>query len=108
MDKPYTFIPALASEVEIPKNGILSRTLHNDDRVKAILFGFDAGQELSAHTAPMPAVIHVLDGEASIRLGQDVVEGGTGTWIHMTPQLEHGIKANTPVIMLLLLLKQPV
>lgn len=107
MEKPYTYVAGLAGEVQIPKNGILSRTLYNDDRVKAIIFGFDTGQELSAHTAPMPAVIQILEGEASIRLGADTVEGRAGTWIHMTPQLEHGIKAKSPVIMLLLLLKQP-
>ena len=27
-------------------------TLQNDDRTKAILFGFAPGQELSAHTVP--------------------------------------------------------
>jgi len=107
LDKPYTYIGNLAQEVQIPKDGILSRTVFNDDRVKVIVFGFDAGQELSAHTAPIPAVIHILDGEAGIRLGGDVVEGHPGTWIHMTPQLEHGIHAKTPVVMLLFLLKQP-
>jgi quercetin dioxygenase-like cupin family protein len=107
MEKPYAFVENLVGEVQIPKNGILSRTLYNDDRTKAIVFGFDSGQELSAHTAPMPAVIQILDGEASIKLGGDVVEGRPGTWIHMAPQLEHGIHAKTPVVMLLLLLKQP-
>lgn len=102
----YTFILDLVKEVEIPANGILSRTLYNDDRLKAIVFGFDAGQELSAHTAPMPAVIHLLKGEARLKLGSDTVEAGTGSWVHMPPQLEHGILAKTPLVVLLLMLKQ--
>jgi len=31
-------------------DGILSRTLHNDDAVKVVLFAFSTGQELSEHT----------------------------------------------------------
>jgi hypothetical protein len=34
--------------------------LHNDERVKAVLFGFAQGEELSEHTASMPAVLHLL------------------------------------------------
>ena len=51
---PYTFFADLAAEVQIPADGILSRTLYNDDRLKVVLFAFAEGQELSAHTAPMP------------------------------------------------------
>jgi quercetin dioxygenase-like cupin family protein len=67
----YTCIADLAREVEIPRNGILTRTLHQDDRLKVVVFGFDAGQELSEHTASTPAVLHFLQGEADLTLGAD-------------------------------------
>jgi quercetin dioxygenase-like cupin family protein len=105
MAAPYTLLSDLAAEVQIPVNGILSRTLHNDDRLKIVIFGFAEGQELTAHTAPMPAVIHVLQGEARLTLGADMVEARAGAFVHMPPRLEHGILARTPVIMLLLMLK---
>ena len=47
----YTLIRNLAGEVTIPDNGILSRTLFADDELKAVIFGFDVGQELSEHAA---------------------------------------------------------
>jgi quercetin dioxygenase-like cupin family protein len=100
----YTYIANLA-EQDIPADGILSRTLHNDDQVKVVVFAFGAGQELSEHTASMPAIIHVLQGEAQLTLGNDVVEGRAGTWVHMPAQLRHRVQAKTPLIMLLLLLK---
>jgi quercetin dioxygenase-like cupin family protein len=103
----YNLFADVKAEVTIPENGILSRTLYNDDRLKVLVFGFAQGQELTAHTAPMPAVIHVLDGQARLTLGNDTVPAGPGTLVHMPPQLEHGIYAVTPVIMLLLMLKQP-
>ncbi len=103
----YKYIADLAGEVTIPQNGILSRTLHNDERLKAVLFGFDAGQELSEHTAAVPAVLHILQGEARLRLGEDHMEAKAGAWVHMPPQLPHGVYAKTPVVMLLLMLKSP-
>jgi hypothetical protein len=54
MTTPYTHILELAKAVEPPDKGILSRTLFNDDRLKAALFGFGQGEELSEHTASMP------------------------------------------------------
>jgi quercetin dioxygenase-like cupin family protein len=105
METNYSFIAELSGEVEIPVNGILSRTLHNDERVKIVIFGFAPGQELTAHTAPMPAVIHILQGEARLTLGADHKEVSAGAWVHMQPQLEHGILAKTPVVMLLTMIK---
>jgi quercetin dioxygenase-like cupin family protein len=101
----YTLINDLTKEIQPPDKGILSRTLFNDDRLKAVLFGFGRGEELSEHTASMPAVLHFLQGEAKLTLGADTVEAGPGTWIHMPKGLQHSVQAETPVVMLLLLVK---
>jgi len=45
-----------------PGKGILSRTLFNDDRLKVVGFGFAQGEELSEHTASMPAILLFLQG----------------------------------------------
>src|SRR5262245_11108046 len=42
MTLPYTHFSDLAKEVQPPDKGILSRTLHNDDRLQVMLFGFTA------------------------------------------------------------------
>jgi quercetin dioxygenase-like cupin family protein len=97
----YTLIRNLRDGIQIPKNGILSRTLYNDEHVKILAFGFAAGQELSAHTAPMPAGIYIHSGDARLPLGEDTYDAQAGTLVHMAPRLTHGIFAKTPVIMLL-------
>lgn len=102
---PYLMTPNLFTEISIPEKGILSHTLYNDDSLKIILFGFATGQELTAHTAPMPATIQFLEGEASLTLGEDTHEVSPGALIHMQPKLTHGIVAKTPVRMLLYLHK---
>jgi len=106
MSQSYTHIVDLAQEVQPPGDGILTRTLFNNDDLKAVVFGFASGEELSEHTASMPAVLHFLDGEASLTLGDDPVEARPGTWVHMPAQLKHSVQAETPTVMLLLLLKK--
>ena len=39
-------------------------------------------------------------------LGDDTLEASPGTWVHMSAGLKHSIQAKTPVVMLLLLLKE--
>ena len=106
MSSDYTHIIDLAKEVKPPDDGILTRTLLNDDAVKAVIFGFGPGQELSEHTASMPAILHFIQGEATLTLGDDTVEAQPNTWIQMAPGLKHSVKTKTPVVMLLLLLKR--
>ncbi len=73
MSPPYTHIGDLAGH-QPPEDGILTRTLYNDERVKAVIFGFGAGQELSEHTASMPAILQFLTGEARLTLGDDTLD----------------------------------
>jgi quercetin dioxygenase-like cupin family protein len=101
----YTHIADLAAQAEPPAQGILSRTVHNDEQLKAVVFGFDQGQELTEHTASKPAVLQIIRGEATLTLGDDTIEAQAGAWVHMPAELRHAVKARTPVVMLLLLLK---
>lgn len=101
----YLLVPDLVNEIQIPEKGILSHTLHNDDHLKVILFGFAQGQELTAHTAPMPATLHFVSGEATLSLGDDRHEVTPGAFVYMPPKLTHAIVAKTPMMMLLYLHK---
>ncbi len=105
-DNDYTFVPDLLREFPIPENGIISRVLHKDDRLNITLFGFSAGQELSTHSAPTPALIYVLEGEAEIDLGSDTVQGKKGSFVRMAPLLPHAVRAKTPFRMLLVQVKE--
>ena len=96
-------VAALAPEV--PDDAILSRTFYKDDRLSAMVFSFAPGQELSEHTAAVPAIIHIISGRARLTLGEDATTAEAGTWVHMTPRLPHSVVAETPVVMLLLMLR---
>lgn len=106
MSANYAYFPDLSGMFpDIPPDSIVSRTFHSEGQVKAILFGFAAGQELSEHTASQTAILHFLQGEADLTLGEDSMEAQAGTWVQMPPQLPHSVVAKTPVVMLLLLVK---
>jgi quercetin dioxygenase-like cupin family protein len=105
MTKPYELLTDLAHQIDLPADGTFSRTVHQDERLKVVLFAFSAGQELSEHTASTPAIMHFLSGEADVTLGDEKASASAGTWIHISAQLPHSIRTKTPVVMLLSLLK---
>ena len=105
MSEKYVFLQDFREHTPLPENGILSRTLQSDDLSKTIQFCFAPGQELSAHTAPFPALLYFAKGEADLKLGGEMQEAHEGTLVHMPPKLEHGIKAKTEVVMLLVMIK---
>ena len=88
---------------EFPPDSILSRTVYQDKSIKTILFGFQPGQELSEHTAAVPAVLHFIEGEADLTLGEESTTAQEGTWVHLPPELPHSIVAKIKVLMLLTL-----
>jgi len=105
MTESYEMLTDLAKQVEVPTDGTLSRTIHQDERLKVVMFAFSAGQELSEHTASTPAIMHFLSGDADVTLGNEKATASAGTWIHMAAQLPHSIRTKSPVVMLLSLLK---
>ena len=105
MSDHYTHIIDLAKEATPPEHGILSHTIFQNDDIKAVVFGFGQGDEMSEHTASKPAILHFLQGEVELTLGDDTLVAQAGSWIHMAAGLPHTVLAKTPVIMLLLLLK---
>lgn len=101
----YTYIPAISDLLtEIPADSIVSREVMTADGVKAILFGFAPGQELSEHTASRPAVLHFLRGEAKLTLAGDSMTVEPGALVHMPAHMPHSVYAVDEVTMLLYLL----
>ncbi len=90
---------------KIEPDSIISRKVYRDDALNVMIFGFAPGQELSEHTASMPATLHFLSGTAVVTLGDKEMTAVPGTWVHMPAHLPHSIVAQTEVTMLLQLVK---
>ncbi len=103
----YTFIPDIADLLEIPDTGTLSRVLHRDDRLRVVGFAFDEGQELTEHTAAVPALVQVLSGSLEINLDGETIEMGPGAWLRMDAHLAHSLRAVEPSVVLLTMMPTP-
>ncbi len=93
-----TLIPTL------PDDSIISRSVYKDKQIKVILFAFAAGETLSEHTSSYAAILHFIEGEADVTLGEEKISAEKGTWVHMPANLPHSIVAKTEVQMLLLMI----
>lgn len=102
----YMLIQDLLTHQPIPDDGILTRQLFDDEKLRVVLFTFSAGQRLSEHTAGTTALLHFVSGEATVTLGRDSIDAVAGTLIRMEPGLAHSVVTKSSVIMLLVLLKR--
>jgi len=96
----------LDQKIQIKPDQTISMTLQNGPEAKIVLFGFAKGQELSEHTASVPATLHFLSGSARVTLGDQVVEASEGTFCYMPAKLPHSIVAKDDTKMLLFMLKK--
>lgn len=106
MTPHFTLVRDLLAFQPIPEDGILTRQVHEDDRLRVVMFTFSAGQRLSEHTAGTTAILHFLSGEAVVTLGDQTIDVQTGAWVRMDPGLRHAVVTKSPVVMLLTLVKK--
>jgi quercetin dioxygenase-like cupin family protein len=107
MTEPHTFLADLVTNMVIPEQGTLSKVVFKDDRIRVVAFAFDEGQELTEHTAAMPAVVQVLVGCLRLTMGSETFECKPGDWAHMAAGLPHSVLAREPSVMVLTLLRDP-
>ena len=105
IDAAHDRILSLPQETRFVANGIASRTLLRTPSSRVVLFGFDAGQELTEHTSTQHAVIQILSGECDFSLAGAVHHLKAGDLLYLPPHMPHGVKATQKFSMLLTLSK---
>ncbi len=91
--------------VEYAPGSIVSRTIAENGAGTLTLFAFDAGQGLSEHSAPFDAVVHILDGEAKLTIGGEIVRAVAGELVIMPAEVPHSVRASKRFKMLLTMLR---
>ena len=94
-----------AELVNYQDGAVVSRTLINQKTGTVTLFAFDAGQELSEHTAPYDALVQVLDGATEISIAGQPFQLQAGDAIIMPANDPHAVKALTKFKMLLTMIR---
>ena len=98
---PQAQVLSLAEMTSYQDGAIVSRQITKTETGNVTLFAFDAGQELSEHTAPFDALVHVLDGEAEIYISGQLFHLNTGEAIILPANQSHAVKAPKRFKMLL-------
>jgi quercetin dioxygenase-like cupin family protein len=86
------------SSVEIQAGAVVSKVVHHDDDIDVTVFGFDAGEGLTEHTAARPAIVQVLSGRMRFSVEKDEVQMVPGTWVHMSAGAAHSLTAVEPTV----------
>jgi quercetin dioxygenase-like cupin family protein len=100
----HVMIEDLAGTVTIQPGAVVSKVVHRNDDLDVTVFGFDAGEGLTEHTAARPAIVQVLTGRMRFTVDGGEVDVVPGTWIHMDAGAPHSLEAVMPTVMLLTLL----
>ena len=102
---PKARVVPLAELAAYQEGAIVSRQITKADAGNVTLFAFDVGQELSEHTAPFDALVHVLDGRAEVMIAGEVFSLGTGEAIVLPAGQPHAVKAVARFKMLLTMIR---
>lgn len=87
------------------EGAIVSRQIIKAKTGTVTLFAFDEGQELSEHTSPFDALVHILDGEARIEISGEPFVLKPGEMILMPANEPHALRAVQKFKMLLTMIR---
>lgn len=102
---PASQVLPVADLIAYQEGAVVSRQIVKAEAGNVTLFAFDLGQELSEHTAPFDALVHVLDGEVEVRISGKPYPLKAGEAIVMPANEPHALKALTRFKMLLTMIR---
>lgn len=102
---PKAEILSLAEMVSYQAGAVVSRQIIKAEAGNVTLFAFDVDQELSEHTAPFDALVHVVEGNAEIVISGKSFELKSGEAIIMPANEPHAVKATSQFKMLLTMIR---
>ncbi len=100
-----TVIDDLVGAADIPPEGTLSRVVASEGPVRAVVFAFDRGQELTEHTASVPVIIQVLTGSLTVTVDGASHSMTPSTWLYLAAGEPHSVAADEPSRMLLTMIR---
>ncbi len=99
-------VAAVTELVAVAPAAIVSRVLTRTSGGSVTLFAFAAGQELSEHTAPFDAMVHVIDGQLEITIAGRPMTVGPLEVVVMPANVPHALRAMEDSRMMLTMLRE--
>jgi quercetin dioxygenase-like cupin family protein len=91
----------LKDSINYQENSIVSRVFITKEQTSLTLFAFGEGQAIDTHSAPVDALVQVIDGEVEIEISGQKYDLKEGDIILMPKGEPHALKAKTAFKMLL-------
>lgn len=95
----------LSSLVSYQSGSVISRTIIDHKTGTVTLFAFDEGEGLSEHTAAFDALLHILEGKATVTIAGERNDLGEGEVIVLPSGKPHSVRATTRFKMLLTMIR---
>jgi quercetin dioxygenase-like cupin family protein len=102
---PKSEVLHIAELVSYQDGSVVSRQITKAEAGNVTLFAFDQDQGLSEHTAPFDALVHILDGDAEIKISGKAFDLKVGDVIIMPANEPHALRALTRFKMLLTMIR---
>lgn len=83
----------LGDLIDYQSGAIVSRMLVDSEDVTITVFAFDETERLSEHSAPHDAILQVVDGTATITIGDEAYEVEDGESIVLPANEPHAVDA---------------
>jgi quercetin dioxygenase-like cupin family protein len=96
----------MADAVQYQDGAVVSRPLLKKETGSVTLFAFDRSQSLSEHTTPADALVHVLEGEAEVRISGVPHRLTEGDMIVLPADQPHAVEAVRRFKMVLTLIRR--
>ena len=92
--------------VEYQAGRVVSLTLVQNEGLSLTLFAFAKGEGVSTHSTHGDAMVYILDGEATVTIGDEIIIAHTGQTVVMPSGIPHGVDATENFKMMLIVVKK--
>ena len=96
-----------SSNAEQKKNphGLDVKAMYNNHDIQMMIVNIEAGQSMKPHTTPCDAVFYILEGRATIHIGNETEEHCEGTLIESPADIEHFISNGSDSLTKIMVIK---
>lgn len=92
-------------ELPVVAGATTSRALVDNEAVRVVLFTFDAGEQLTEHTASMPVVVQLVRGRLRFEVDGQAHDLMAGDVVYLAPGASHALQATEPSLVSLVMLR---
>jgi quercetin dioxygenase-like cupin family protein len=98
-------VSGLAEALPVSEAATTSRSLVDNDRVRVVAFAFDAGEQLTEHTAAMPVVVQLISGTMRFEVAGQTHHLSPGDCVYLAANEPHSLEALEPALMSLTMIR---